>query len=258
LIIAVVFFASFANACKNKTPSTVNSSQPNAELIKPNVSAVQSGVADFLNEQIAEEIIPLQDSKNNLEIVERKKVHIKQFVCDEILNGNSDLFFLVERDYDFGRPDQNEIIKVLGEPLEVKIVKTFFIENGIAAECQHHIYDDFTLQYYVAKNESTVFDGFIIRKKLERLKTINIGDNAEKVVTNLFDKREDRSYEYIARWLEDNRRGKEEFFTYDLGGENEITFNTKGGVVWQIYVATKLSLRDYWRDYFYGIEHATD
>ena len=108
-----------------------------------------------------------------------KQNNITDFFFGEIMNGNKDL--------DFHR-DKYEVIDIFGEPLDINVIDTsFYFEGGIVTEIRQLIYDDFIHNYYVFENGIIFYQGFIIEKRLERLKTINIGDTSDKLLSTFSD-----------------------------------------------------------------------
>jgi hypothetical protein len=134
--------------------------------------------SENINEEMA---IELQINNIFLEkIIQNKVTNITDFFFIEIMNGNKDLTF---------HRDEYKIIEHFGEPLKVNIQPVSFnFSGGKVVELHEYIYDDFVHYYYIFENESIFYNGFIIENGLERLKTINIGDTLDKLLSTFSDK----------------------------------------------------------------------
>jgi hypothetical protein len=85
--------------------------------------------------------------------------------------------------------EKYEVIDIFGEPLNIKVTEVSFnLVGGKVIEIRELIYDDFIHIYYIFEDGTIFYIGFIIEKKLERLKTINIGDTSEKLLSIFSDK----------------------------------------------------------------------
>jgi hypothetical protein len=93
------------------------------------------------------------------------------------------------RDLGFHR-DKYEVIDIFGDPLDIRITKVspFYLEGGRVIEMRELIYDGFNHIYYVFESGTIFYIGFFIEKRLERLKTINIGDTSDKLLSTFSDK----------------------------------------------------------------------
>jgi hypothetical protein len=113
-------------------------------------------------------------------ITNSEEINITNFFYDEIMNGKKDLSFHKEK---------YEVIDIFGEPLNIKVTEvTFNLVGGKVIEIRELIYDDFIHVYYIFEDGTIFYIGFIIEKKLERLKTINIGDTSERLLSIFSDK----------------------------------------------------------------------
>jgi hypothetical protein len=125
------------------------------------------------NDYIADSVLDTYESVHN---------NITDFFFVEIMDGNMGLSF--HRD-DYGKYGVKDIF---GEPLDIIATSTsFYFEGGIVIEIRQLVYDDFIHNYYVFENGVTFYQGFIIEKRLERLKTINIGDTSDKLLSTFSD-----------------------------------------------------------------------
>jgi hypothetical protein len=108
-----------------------------------------------------------------------KQNNITDFFFVEIMNGNTDLSF---------HRDKYEVIDIFGEPLEINVTEVSFnLAGGKVIEMRELIYDDFVHIYYVFESGIVFYIGFNIEKRLERLKTINIGDTSDKLLSTFSD-----------------------------------------------------------------------
>jgi len=168
-----------------------------------------------------ENIVIINESEINKNRIENNDLTEKQSIIDfyytEIMNGFKDL--------DFHR-DEYKIIQYFGEPLEIKIESiSFSMLGGTATEIHYYIYNDFTHYYYIFDNDAILYIGFFIENKLDRLKTINIGDSYEKLLTTFKDK--------YNTW-EEVESIKENISYYTNIGD--IQFYIKNGIILKIYV----------------------
>ncbi|MDR1840093.1 MAG: hypothetical protein LBQ93_10980 [Treponema sp.] len=108
-----------------------------------------------------------------------KQNNITDFFFVEIMNGNEDLSF---------HRDKYEVIDIFGEPLDINVTEVLFnLAGGKVIEMRELIYDDFVHIYYVFESGIVFYIGFNIEKRLERLKTINIGDTSDKLLSTFSD-----------------------------------------------------------------------
>jgi len=108
------------------------------------------------------------------------KNNITDFYFNEILAGNKYLKF---------HRDEYKIIEYFGEPFEIRITPaSFYFEGGKVVEYHQYFYDDFIHYYYIFEDGTILYKGFIIERKQERLKTINIGDTSDKLLSTFSDR----------------------------------------------------------------------
>jgi hypothetical protein len=109
-----------------------------------------------------------------------KKSNITNFYFVEIMNGFVNLSF---------HRDEYKVNEYFGEPLKINIIPTNFdLAGGVVIEIHEYVYTDLKHYYYVFENGTIFYNGFSIEKKLERLKTINIGDTKNKLLSTFSDK----------------------------------------------------------------------
>jgi hypothetical protein len=143
---------------------------------------------------------------------------ITDFFYDEILNGNRDTSF---------SNGENGVINFFGAPLEEsKIPTSFDFETAEIVEIHELIYDDFVHRYYVSKSGHKLYSGFFITKKLDRLKSVNIGDTSEKLASTFTDK--------YYTWLE-YERIKENISYYTDPVVCEIQFVIENSIIQKIW-----------------------
>jgi hypothetical protein len=107
------------------------------------------------------------------------KPQITGFYFDEIMNGIKDLSF---------HRGEYKVIDLFGKPLKINIEKvSFSFEGGLVTEIHKYVYKDFVHYYYIFESGTIFYSGFVIENKLERLKTINIGDTADKLLSAFSD-----------------------------------------------------------------------
>ena len=134
--------------------------------------------------EINSDVIELNDYNNIKyegilihEIIEKNS--ITNFFIYEIMNGNNNLSF---------HRDKYAVIDIFGEPLDINCTGVSFnMAGGTVIELRELIYDDFKHIYYVFEGGTIFYIGFIIEKRLERLKKINIGDTKEKLLSTFVD-----------------------------------------------------------------------
>ena len=125
-----------------------------------------------------EKIITYEESLINETVVE--EINITNYFYNEIMNGNNDLSF---------QNGSNGVIDFFGNPLEENILPSSFnFEGGKIVEIHEYVYEDFIHRYYISESGYKLYAGFTINKKLDRLKTINIGDTSEKLLSVFPDK----------------------------------------------------------------------
>ena len=148
---------------------------------------------------------------NNVDrlISEENRIKIDNYLSNELLNGIS-----ISEQYLF---DKNVVIDFYGIPLEETEETTeagngFRLSFGLIAE-RKLIYDDLIHIYFIFDHDQyygnitsrELLQRIEINRPLERLKTINIGDNANKIREEFGNILTDRKYEIIFR-LKYNRR----------------------------------------------------
>jgi len=162
-----------------------------------------------------------QQSTNDflLNVDQIRQNNITDFFFGEIMNGNTDLEF---------HRDKYEVIDIFGDPLAVNVIEVSFnLSGGRVIEMRELVYDDFTHIYYVFESGIIFYIGFTIDKKLERLKTINIGDTSDKLLSTFYD-------EYYT-W-EDMKNIKENISYYTDSVPCEIQFVIKDTIIQRIFV----------------------
>ena len=113
-------------------------------------------------------------------VTNNRQSNITDFFFIEITNGNRNLSFHREK---------YEVIDMFGEPLDIIATEVSFnLAGGRVIEKRELIYDDFIHIYYVFEDGTIFYEGFIIEKRLERLKTITIGDTSDKLLSTFPDK----------------------------------------------------------------------
>jgi hypothetical protein len=124
-----------------------------------------------------EQLVNETYSENYISI---EKANITDFYFNEIINGFVNLNF---------HRDEYKVIEYFGEPLEINIIPTHFsLAGGVVIEIHEYIYADLIHYYYVFESGTIFYNGFRIEKKIERLKTINIGDTKDKLLLTFSDK----------------------------------------------------------------------
>jgi hypothetical protein len=144
--------------------------------------------------------------------------NITDFFYDEILNGNRDVSF---------RNGENGVIDFFGEPDEEnKTPVSFHFEGATVVEIQELVYGDIRHRYYKSESGLKLYSGFLITKKSDRLKTINIGDTSEKLRSQFTDTYHDwAEYEDI----------EENISYYTDPVVCEIQFVIKGSIIQEIW-----------------------
>ena len=131
-----------------------------------------------------EAIIVNESSYNNIENVEINENiiyhdNVTDYLYNEILNNNNLSF----------HRDDYEIKSIFGEPLSINETEVdFWMSGGIVTKIQELVFEDFTHIYYLYEDGTIFYMGFIIEKYLDRLKTINIGDTEEKLLSTFNDR----------------------------------------------------------------------
>ena len=157
-----------------------------------------------------------------------KIVHdnITDFFFVEIMNGNTDLSFTDNGIYRY--KDNYGVIDIFGEPLDIIVTKVrFYLVGGLVIEMRELIYDEFKHRYYVFENDQILYQGFFIEKRLERLKTVNIGDTSDKLLSSFSDK--------YYTW-EELERIKENISYYTDPVICEIQFVIRNTIIQNIFV----------------------
>ena len=113
-------------------------------------------------------------------VASNQQNNITDFFFVEIMNGKTGLSF---------HRGKYEVIDMFGEPLNVNVTEVSFnLVGGRVIEKRELIYDDFIHMYYVFDDGTIFYEGFIIEKRLERLKTITIGDTSDKLLSTFSDR----------------------------------------------------------------------
>ncbi|MDR1858607.1 MAG: hypothetical protein LBQ69_03980 [Treponema sp.] len=126
-------------------------------------------------------------------VTNNRQSNITDFFFVEIMDGNTGLSFHREK---------YEVIDMFGEPLDINVTEVSFnLAGGMIIEKHGLIYDDFIHIYYVFEDGTIFYEGFIIEKRLERLKTITIGDTSDKLLLTFPDKYYiwDKKYQFLYR-----------------------------------------------------------
>jgi hypothetical protein len=154
-------------------------------LFSPNIIHISELNAKLLN---CEEL-PYRFYRGSVnELLEKKNINLgyenklKEFIYDEVLNGT--IFHGDEN-------DENGVIATYGIPISDEIIEysdNKRYEGGMSLKgIREIVYEDLTHRYYVFINRSNIERQFyvdvVIDKELERLKTVNIGDTSEKILT---------------------------------------------------------------------------
>ena len=139
------------------------------------------------NNNFTTEIDALEDNNieniflPGIETISEERNIVINFVVNEILNNNIYKSFI---------EDKNGVIDTYGTPISDKIIQYtdgLKYEGGmILIGIREILYDDLTHRYFVFEdrnnNEIQYYVDVSVSKKLERLKTINIGDSSEKII----------------------------------------------------------------------------
>ena len=118
-------------------------------------------------------------------IIEQKT--IADFFFDEILSGRR---YIPVEDFIVKRSNEG-ILTYFGEPLEINIIPTnpvFYFSGGRVIEIHEYIYEDLLHSFLVFENEMILYTALIIKKRLDRLRTINIGDSLELLLSTFSDR----------------------------------------------------------------------
>jgi len=133
---------------------------------------------NFENNNIIKIEPPINEtySETNISI---EKANITDFYFNEIMNNFVNLNF---------HRDEYKVIEYFGEPLEINIIPTLFNFAGeMVIEIHEYVYADLKHYYYVFESRIIFYNGFKIEKKLERLKTINIENTKDKLLSTFSD-----------------------------------------------------------------------
>jgi hypothetical protein len=81
------------------------------------------------------------------------------------------------------------IVNIYGEPIDIRIIPVSTIhEFEKIKEIHEYIYKDIIHSYYISQDGKEFYRGFSVEKKSERLKTINIGDSSDKLLSAFSEK----------------------------------------------------------------------
>jgi hypothetical protein len=212
VVLIMIIFAVFVS-CQKKAGFTTEESQ-----IDENITDTPVTINNEDSELIEAEI--------DTETVNAKGDNITDFFYNEILNGYKDVSF---------RDGEDGVINAFGEPLkENRIATSFGFEGGEVVEIYELIYKDITHQYYVFESGHKLYSGCYIDKKVNRLKTINIGDNA-KILKSIFSDEYTTMDKYKQYYSKDDFEKIKENISYCTNPvECEIVFIIKDGIIQQI------------------------
>ena len=157
----LIILCLFSSCSKNEKKSIIN---------------IQQNIENN-NEVKIESIINETHNENN---IADKKANITDFYFIEIMNGFVNLNF---------HRNEYKVNEYFGEPIKINIIPTHFnFEGGVVVEIHEYVYADLIHYYYIFESGIIFYSGFSIEKKLERLKTINIGDTKNKLLSTFSDK----------------------------------------------------------------------
>jgi hypothetical protein len=105
---------------------------------------------------------------------EKDREIIENYFVNEVLNGIK---------YTGRLDDKNGAVKFYGLPLEENIesIPPYYLEGYYAIAIRKLIYDDLIHYYYVFETGKELYAGVEMNKSQKRLKTINIGDDVNKL-----------------------------------------------------------------------------
>jgi hypothetical protein len=157
------------------------------------------------------------------------KNNITQFFFYEILNGDKNLS---------STDGEDGVINFFGDPIsENKIPVSFIFEGGKIIEIYELVYEDLVHRYYVSESGHKLYEGFFVKKKLDRLISINIDDTSEKLLSTFVDK--------YYTWTE-YENIKENISYYTDPVVCEIQFVIKNNVIEMIWCNFLLLTRQYY------------
>jgi hypothetical protein len=127
----------------------------------------------------------IKDKKNteNMQNIEYKTFYIdyenyreiiENYFINEVLNGIK---------YTGKLDNKNGVVELYGLPLEENIesISPYYFEGGKVIAIRKLIYEDLIHYYYVFENGKELYVGIEMKKSHERLKTITIGDDVNKL-----------------------------------------------------------------------------
>jgi len=151
-----------------------------------------------------------RENNNPRNIMSQESINLNsESYSDELVSNSITDFFFNEimdsrKNLGFHR-DEFEVIELFGEQIEIRILPVNFnMVGGIVVEIHQYVYDDFIHHYYIFEGGEIFYMGFTIESRLGRLRTINIGDTVEKLLSKFSDN----------------------FFTWEHDGFQTITFYT--------------------------------
>ena len=208
LIITYIFLVIliiFPGCSENKKNKTITNQQD-----KIDVDILTDLESKDNNDHISDIVLDADEIVHN---------NITDFFFIEIMNGNKDLGF---------HRDKYGVKDIFGEPLDINVTEVSFnLVGGRVIEIRELIYDDFVHIYYVFESGIIFYIGFIIEKRLERLKTINIGDTSDKLLSTFSD-------EYYSWDVWENVKENISYYTDPV--TCEIQFVIKDTIIQKIFV----------------------
>jgi hypothetical protein len=182
------------------------------------------------------------DTQNNNRISEASQsieIKIEESIAIETTETNifsiSDFFFYEIMDglKDFTWEKGNiGVEKIFGMADEINVLtfEPFWFQGGTVIEIHEYIYEDFIHLYYVfeysdyvTENNRKMYSGFRIVNRLDRLKTINIGDTSEILLSTF----SDRCFSWESNDFE--------FISFHIG-HCEVLFRVYNGIIDRIIV----------------------
>jgi hypothetical protein len=155
--------------------------------------------------------------KTNDEIIEIKQDDIvendnplENYIFNEVLNG-------IKYTTDF--KDKNGVIEIYGEPIEDTIrinPQTFSFRGGKVKGVRELTYKDLLHRYYIYEDDTQFYVHVLANKPVDRLKSINIGDFSEKIITT-----------FGGNYYQD---GGEDII-YDLGNDSIVIFFIRDKII---------------------------